>query len=81
MRPVPVVFLRLAFSDQLSVLPRCQHPALVLLPCLLDLFHGWVAVRARVGASVHVHFLVLAAGKPQEAHVCFWMCRDRRPVW
>lgn len=31
MRPVPVVFLRLAFSDQLSVLPRCQHPALILL--------------------------------------------------
>ena len=29
---------------------------------------------------LHVHFLVLAAGKPQEAQVCFWMCRDRRPV-
>lgn len=42
MRPVPVVFLRLAFSDQL-------------------------------------YFLVLAAGYPQEAQVCFWMCRERRP--
>lgn len=42
---------------------------------------GRVAVRVRVDASVHVHFLVLAAGKPQEAQVCFWMCRDRRPVY
>lgn len=32
MRPVPVVFLRLAFSDQLSVCPACQRPVLVRVP-------------------------------------------------
>lgn len=49
MRPVPVVFLRLAFSDQLSVLPRCQYPNLILvLPSLVSPFHGWVSVLARV---------------------------------
>lgn len=41
MRPVPVVFLRLAFSDQLSVCPACQRPVFVpcaFLLCLLVVF-------------------------------------------
>jgi hypothetical protein len=42
MRPVPVVFLLFAFSDQL-------------------------------------YFLTLAAGYPQDAQVCFWMWKERRP--
>lgn len=26
-----------------------------------------------------VHLRILAEGKPQEEHSCFWMCSERRP--
>lgn len=28
----------------------------------------------------YIHFRILAAGYPQEAHSCFWTCRERRPI-
>lgn len=59
MRPVPTVFLRLAFS--LHSTDGCQYG----FPALL--------------CQRLVHFLILAAGKPQEEQVLFWMCHDRRP--
>jgi hypothetical protein len=51
MRPVPVVFLRLAFSDQLSVScqPWCSSSS------------------ASSGYRVNLHFRILAAGYPQAA--------------
>jgi hypothetical protein len=48
MRPVPVVFLRLAFSPQLTA--QCQLRASRI----------WIACCST--ARGHVHFLVLAAG-------------------
>lgn len=40
---------------------------------------GWWVGWGGLGSFVHVHFRVLAAGYPQEAQVCFWMCMERRP--
>jgi hypothetical protein len=72
MRPEPVVFLRLAFSPQLSELnmlakmPSCRVP-----------FPSREYVRGELGENVHCR--ILAAGYPHEEQVCFWMWRDRRP--
>lgn len=63
MRPVPVVFLLMAFSDQLSILRYGQ--------VYWDEGGGH-----RVG---DVHFLVFAAGYPQLEQVCFWTWKERRP--
>lgn len=56
MRPVPTVFLRLAFSDQLSVSIVSQCSSSAVSP------HA-----DRVGVVADIHFLVLAAGYPQPA--------------
>ena len=55
MRPVPTVFLRLAFSDQLSVVS--------VSPPLLPLPHR----DSNRDSFGNVHFRVLAAGYPQAA--------------
>lgn len=59
-RPVPVVFLRFAFSPQLSVL-MCQPISLSRKD--VDM--------AQIGRRVH--FLIFAAGYPHDEQVCFWM--------
>jgi hypothetical protein len=74
MRPVPVVFLRLAFSLQLSVWPGSASD---LLPPLHP--SSMCRVSSGVYSSDNVHFLMEAAGYPQEAQVCFWMWKARRP--
>jgi len=78
MRPVPVVFLRLAFSDQLS--DRIFHVSLcppVQYTTSLNHAQNTIA-RSRSGGDVH--FRTLAAGYPHEAQVLFWMWSERRPV-
>ncbi len=70
MRPVPVVFLRLAFSPQLSVYLLAQVPT------------GTPFAFPRIvleDVRYHIHCLILAAGYPHDEQVCFWMWRDRRP--
>jgi len=42
-------------------------------------FPGRGFVRSYIDCNVH--FRVLAAGYPQFAQVCFWMWRERRPIW
>lgn len=85
MRPLPVVFLRLAFSPQLSV-----ESALVLVRELWS-FSMFVWVRALLPGDAmmaavkwnrdHVHFLMLALGYPQLEQVFFCTCMERRPVY
>lgn len=33
------------------------------------------------GRRFHVHFRILADGYPHEEQVCFWMWRERRPIY
>lgn len=58
-RPDPVVFLRLAFSDQLSV----DH-----VSSRSSLYH---ASEQLAQSAFDVHFLIPADGYPQLEHVCF----------
>jgi len=68
MRPVPMVFLRFAFSPQLSVMSQRKSMAYSLRR-----LH-------RAECRKNVHFRTLAAGYPHEAQVCFWMWSERRPL-
>ena len=68
-RPVPVVFRRLAFA-----LHSSGDLTLVSNPFP---HNGLLQQVAAPGDNVHDR--ILAAGHPQEEHVCFWTCSDRRP--
>jgi hypothetical protein len=70
MRPVPVTFLRFAFSDQLSVsIMSAPHVRIER------------AIEAQgIPIVDHVHLRILAAGYPHDEHVFFWLWRDRRLV-
>lgn len=82
MRPVPVVFLRLAFSDQLSVHPEKFHVSPLslfppfVIPFVLSRCH-LANPSGEGGKSVHLR--VFAAGYPHDAQVLVWLWRERRP--
>jgi len=64
MRPVPVVFLLFAFSDQLSTIHNVRTK------------FGSYREQRTVG---NIHLRTLAAGYPQDEQVLFWMWKERRP--
>lgn len=70
MRPDPVVFRLLAFSDQLSAVLLVLHSK-----------RNSSLSEAMSRDRLYAHPLIFAAGYPHDEQVCFWTWRDRRPVF
>jgi len=82
MRPVPVVFLLLAFSPQLSVdvlVLVIKEMSRGRVGSVRFLVEGRCATVVRGKDYENVHLLMLLLGYPQLEHVCFWTWRDRLP--
>ena len=76
MRPVPVVFLRFAFSPQLSI--KIKSVSKVVLDCYIaSIVFQVVRLLEEIRS---IHFLIVALGYAQLEQVFFWTCIERDPV-